>query len=355
MCNCQPSIQPDCNQDTSIPIPVPLPPCPEGESCDEVTDAHCVIYTGPDQDSIKVKSGDKLDGIIQKWGQNHLTQAIATKNTNDISFSGNGQNLTPLEASVNLDPDTHNLISKTGKGLISLVNLCLIQDFASIVTSNPEAHKLFCDLISSCTAGYCGSATDLVVTYIETVLRATWVPFTDNSVGQVVQYKKLSETQWTSLSTIGAFKNTVDIPGVTPNTVYEVRIQTNCYFGGPSYNIPNSTNTVYCQIPTILASYDNISYSFKYVANDYTKLQVSLTRVFDGYTIATHPFDLAADPKEEIAGSFFGLTPLTAYNLTITHITPLGTEYTKICSGQIVTTIALPTCNIPIGLSATFE
>jgi hypothetical protein len=330
----------------------PLPDCPAGEPCAEVTDASCVVYEGPAIPGVGINPGDRLDKIIEKWGQDKGTQAIATENTADVTFSGNGQNSTPLKADVNLDPDNHNLISKTDKGLISKITLSWIQDFASIVTSDPEAHTLFCALVSGCASGYCGTAVDLSVVYVDTILRVTWVPYTDNSIGQVVEYKKLNDTQWISLSTMGAFQNTVDIPGIMPNTIYQVRVQTNCFIGGPTFNIPFAVSSAFCVQPVLVASYDNIAYSFKYVPYDYTKLTVTLQRVDDGSIVGSKDFDLAAHPSDEIDGIFTGLDDLSNYQITIIMNTPLGPGYTKTCPPIPVSTVVIPSCNIPSGLKA---
>lgn len=343
----------DCTPDIPVPTPTPLPPCTDGEECAEVVDAACVVYTDVPLPAVNVLPNDRLDAIIKKWalavqGQ---TQAIATLPTSDITFTGSGHGSLPLKAFVQLNPDSHNLISKTNEGLLTVVNLCLLQDLATLVTSNAEAHELFCEMVAGCASGHCGTAVNLELEFTGSVIQATWIPFPINSSSQVVQFKKPQQNDWTSLSEIHFSQASEELTQIYPNCVYQVRIQTNCYIGGPSFNIPVYITTAICPLPQVTPSYDSLAYTCTYHVHDYTRLIFTLTEI-NGTVIGTKSYEYPAESVQVINDSFANLDPGTAYQLIVTMRTPVGDFYTKVCPALSLQTSAPPSCALPSNLQA---
>lgn len=345
-----------CQPDIPVPTPTPLPPCEDGEPCAEAMDAGCVIYTNEPLPAVNVQPQDRLNDIIRKWALTVLsqTQAIATAPTNDVVFSGTGLSSSPLAALVKLHPDAHNLIKKSAEGLIVKVDLCLLQDLATLINSSAEAHELFCELVAGCASGHCGTAVALQVVFNGQLLQATWTPFPTNVSSQNVQYKRLQDTQWSSQTNVHYSVSTATIPTIYINSVYQVRIQTNCLIGGPSFNIPLTISTALCPQPHVVAAYDRISYSFNYEVRDYNKLTVSLIGP-GNVPIATKTHTCPTDTVQLLSGVFGDLDPDTTYHLLITMQTHLGDFYTKSCPEIPVATQPPPSCSIPTNLHAIIQ
>lgn len=88
---------------TNCTEPVPTPPeCTNGEKCTEITDAHCVQYTGEDIESLGIDKNDRLDEILNKLSVNLETQAIDIEDTNSINLSGSGLSSDKLKADVKI-------------------------------------------------------------------------------------------------------------------------------------------------------------------------------------------------------------------------------------------------------------
>ncbi len=346
----QPRVTPVTNCADCLP---PVLPCTGGEPCEEVFPGACVAYNGPDLPGLGVITRDRYDAILQKLNLNRDTLAVATAGSDAIGLTGNGLGTSPLTAQLILDPDPHNLTVVTDAGVATKVSAYMVQDVLTLIESDPNLHTLFCTLLTTCTSGYCGKAADMTVTYISGALAVNWTPYADNTTAQEVQYKKLSAAAWTSYATVTAATSSDNIAGVAPNTVYMVRVETDCYIGGPTFNAPVTISTTICPTVSTVVTYDTVAYSFNYVANDFSTVIVSLQKASDGSPVASDTHDLAANPATYIGGSFTALASLTAYRLTVTLKTPLGDAYTVDCTPLDITTISAPFCNIPNTVSTT--
>lgn len=320
-------------------------PCTSTETCEEVIDAGCVQYNGDNLPQIGVLKRDRLDAILAKLNLNTGTNPIAVEDTNSIDLSGNGLGGTPLIADVKLDPDTHNLTVITDDGLLTKVNDCMIQDIISLINSSTTLHDLFCSTVVSCAAGYCGSATDFESELDGTSFILTWTPFTANSLSQVIQYKKLSDAAWTDAATVGSAVDTYNLGPVALNTIYQIRIQTNCSIGGPTYSSPDVKSTSICPTVSIIPTYSAIAYNFSYVPNDYKTITVELL-LSDDTVVGTKVFTFTTNDYTLVSGSFIDLDPETDFVLKMTFSTTLGTEYNLICTNDTAT-LEAPSCSVP--------
>jgi hypothetical protein len=171
MSNCQPI---NCNQDVPVPIPVPLPPCPDGESCNEVVDAHCVVYTNEPLPPVNVQTNDRLNDIIRKWSQGVLagTQAVSTGVTPTTTIEGNGTSLQPLKVDVQVSSRPENLLTIVNEvdqqgiqrtGLEVVLTDAVVASILTRILQSDTLSLQFCELIRPCLDNSCGIATGLQV------------------------------------------------------------------------------------------------------------------------------------------------------------------------------------------------
>lgn len=59
---------PDCLpcQDCPPVVTTPIPNCPQGEKCEEIDGADCILYTGPNLPALDIKDKDRLTTILTK-------------------------------------------------------------------------------------------------------------------------------------------------------------------------------------------------------------------------------------------------------------------------------------------------
>jgi hypothetical protein len=75
----------------------------------------------------------------------------------------------------------------------------------------------------------CLSATDLQVGNITNIsVDLMWVNNSQISTGISVEYKDPSSSTWTILPTLASTINNITLTGLTPNTDYDIRINTIC-------------------------------------------------------------------------------------------------------------------------------
>lgn len=62
---------PDCLpcQDCPPAVTTPIPNCPQGEKCEEITDADCLQYLGPNLPALTITNKDRLVNILTKLHQ----------------------------------------------------------------------------------------------------------------------------------------------------------------------------------------------------------------------------------------------------------------------------------------------
>jgi hypothetical protein len=315
----------------------------------------CVSYDGPNLPGIGAMTKDRYDDILQKLNNDRGTLSVSTANTHSNSITGNGLASTPLKVDLILNPDIHNLTTITNAGVLTKASFGMVEDIFTLIQSDTTLHDLFCTLIQGCASGYCGKATNLSVSYLSGSLAFSWVPFSDNTTAQEVQFKKLSDSTWTSYATVSAVADNIIISGVAANTVYMVRIQTDCYIGGPTFATPAYISTIICPSVNTLVTHDTISFSFNYVANDFSKVTVRLQTGSSHAAVGEKNFDLVAHPATMISGSFPDLQPATGYSLGISLATPLGDGYGVTCEWIDLVTADLPFCNIPSTVNSSME
>lgn len=171
MSNC---LQPDCNPDIPVPTPTPLPPCEDGEACDEVVDAGCVVYTNEPLTFVNVDTNDRLNDIIRKWAETVEggTQAVSTEDTITAAIGGNGTSVAPLQVDVQVSANSDNLLQVVDytqdsvhyTGLEVLLTNEIISRILTMIAGDVDLNVQFCNIVKPCLSDACNLATDLIVT-----------------------------------------------------------------------------------------------------------------------------------------------------------------------------------------------
>jgi hypothetical protein len=185
------------------------------------------------------------------------------------------------------------------------------------------------------------------------IVNLTWTPSGgSNSTGQEVQYKKLSDTGWTLVATLGPSASALTIPGLDPNTVYQFRVVNVCAIGGPTVSSIHEAANIVCTTLTVTSvSHSTINYSFPRPGGDVTAADVRLFTANGSVQVAIVSYN-ALNPT--VTGSFSGLSPSTDYRLEVTFkASGQNAIYTKACSQVTARTDAAPTCSAPTNVAAT--
>jgi hypothetical protein len=164
----------DCTPDIPVPMPTPLPPCAEGEACEAVVDAGCVVYTNEPLLPVNVETNDRLNDIIRKWSQavSAGTQAVSTGNSTTTTLQGNGTGVQPLKVNVQVSSRPENLLKVVDEvdessvhrvGLEVLLTNELIASLLTKIAGDEALNLQFCELVRPCLDNACRLATDLTV------------------------------------------------------------------------------------------------------------------------------------------------------------------------------------------------
>jgi hypothetical protein len=170
---------PGCH-DTPLPLynesycstnPVILPPCVDGEPCEDVVPAECVVYTGDTITTFGIVDGDRLDSILHKLDVNSTSNNIIVADTSTVHLTGlvngettftktvvsttnsttlvlnNGTDITPGQpiTGVNIDSDTKVLsitsstlvLNKPVLGVVTNQTLTFTRSVGVGLVSNP--------------------------------------------------------------------------------------------------------------------------------------------------------------------------------------------------------------------------
>lgn len=353
MSNCGCSSPDNQNQDLPIDEQPPYENCVDSELCDNITDAHCVEYTGPNLQNIGINNKDRLDTILTNLNENQETQAIEAGDTDTIHVSGNGLSSDPLSIEVKLNPDTLNLIQSTSSGLLFKWTKSNLQAFFTLVNSDNDLKNSFCSLFASCGWGDCGVATDLEVT---DNFQLTWVPYDNVTlINQVIQYKILGSGNWMNFNTYGPTVSTCTVTGLIPNTIYQFRIVSNCVKG--AQNTSSIVNQIKFNCPTLttIKTLSTIKASFNYDANDIVSYVVSLKKTSDDSLVETLTLPLVpGHGLGQFNYTFDSLIPSTSYYVEVTMLT-LNDTYSNTCTSNPIVTLDAPTCSTPHSVTVTMS
>ncbi len=127
-----------------------------------------------------------------------------------------------------------------------------------------------------------------------------WSPETQNSVGQVVQYKLPSSGTWIDFAIVSPSTSTYLVTGLLDNTIYQFRISCECATGDVTYSQVFTSIRFTCPVVTISASTTILNYSFPTVASSITGYTVILYK--DGLEEVTMSYNSPVPPT--ISGSF---------------------------------------------------
>lgn len=171
----------------------------------------------------------------------------------------------------------------------------------------------------------------------------TWVPFPGpNNQSQTIQYKKHSVSTWTTFQTVSASTTSASITGLIDNVIYDFRIITNCFVGGPTPGAPQELLIKYvCPNTTITSpSITSISVTVFYAANDISNIQINVDDP-TSILITDHQSSTQSLPAGHGSGSytqvFNNLQPDTAYDITITYQFPGDIVDPLICTYEQTT------------------
>lgn len=177
----------------------------------------------------------------------------------------------------------------------------------------------------------------------------TWVPFPGpNNQNQTIQYKKHSVSTWTTFQTVSAATANATITGLTDNVIYDFRILTNCFVGGPTPGEPQENILKYsCPNVTYSSpSITSISVTVFYGANDISNIQINVDDT-GSVLVTDHQSSNQSLPAGHGSGSytqiFNNLQPETSYDITITY-TYLGNTVDPLICTYAQTTGEAPSC-----------
>lgn len=154
---CNPCNQPICEDC----LPLVDIPCVNGEPCADITDTHCVVYTGINFTNLDIRTNDRLDAILHKFDENHGSSAIQVQDTNTTHVTGTGITTAPLETNVKVDADPENIIQVNTNGLLVKFDSDTVKKLFTIIMDDPDLCTLFSQLGTNCSPASCALITDL--------------------------------------------------------------------------------------------------------------------------------------------------------------------------------------------------
>ena len=128
--------------------PVNVSACLDGELCDEITWAECVVYRGVSLNNIGVMPNDRLEEILVKLNTNNANKTAAAVNTTSVVFTGNGLTTAPLTAAVLIDTVvTDNLLNVSASGLKVQLTKPVITAMLTTIKTDPVLKALFLSIV----------------------------------------------------------------------------------------------------------------------------------------------------------------------------------------------------------------
>lgn len=168
------------------------------------------------------------------------------------------------------------------------------------------------------------------------------------SLSQDINYKTIDALGYTFHSNVSASTNTVDITGLSNNTIYQFLITNNCVSGiGALSSIAEAIHFA-CPVVDLDITYNSVTFTFTHPGGDITGYHVYL---LDDADDIISPL-VFTSPGGTVTDSFTGLTPETNYGIRVVPdaVGDLDT-YSVECDIDHFTTEAV-VCNTPTGVSA---
>lgn len=168
-----------------------------------------------------------------------------------------------------------------------------------------------------------------------------------STIEQLVQYKKSTDTSYTTFSIVGPDVTTVNVAGLEDNTIYDFRIQSNCNYGGPSLSNTSAFINFSCPVITVTSTSTTVSYSFVHPLKSINGFTVQLYESNGTTLVSTQTPTISST----LTGTFTGLTAATLYKIKLTLT---ASSFSEACTLVSAATDGF-VCSDPTSVVATIE
>lgn len=178
-------------------------------------------------------------------------------------------------------------------------------------------------------------------------------PGTATSTGQDVQYKLRSSGTWITYQTVPGDVNTMVIPGLLDNRLYDFQVVNHCQHSGTSSSPLGSTANVTCPALTVTTTASQVAVSFNHLGGDITKYTVQLLAADRTTLVASQNVTVFSTPNNVY---FNGLPAHTAYFVNIIpQIVDISKTYYGTCNSVHYDTAGAPVCPVVTNVVATMQ
>jgi hypothetical protein len=173
-------------------------------------------------------------------------------------------------------------------------------------------------------------------------------PGVGGSSGQDIQYKLRSSSTWITYTTVPGDVNSIVIPGLLDNRIYDFQIVNHCQHSGTTTSVLDSIAKVTCPALTVTTTASQVAVSFTHLGGDITKYTVQLLAADRLTLVATQDVTVFSTPNNVY---FNGLPPHTAYFVNIIPIiVDIPSNYVGTCLSVHYDTAGAPNCPQPTGV-----
>jgi hypothetical protein len=148
----------------------------------------------------------------------------------------------------------------------------------------------------------------------------TWTP--SPGLQQEVQYKKASDASYTVYQTVSDSTNSIDIPGLDDNVVYDFLIMNKCVYNYQTPTSPQQEALVTCPTLTIDQAALSLTVNFSHLGGEVSQYTVQLYQM-PAETFVTE--GTISSPTSSMSWTFTGLSSNTNYKIKV--IPKIGTAF----------------------------
>lgn len=165
---------------------------------------------------------------------------------------------------------------------------------------------------------------------------------------QLVQYQIAGSSSWTDYKYVDLLLNSVTIPNLLDNYIYNFRVATECSTGSRTPSSLSSVINIVCPTVTCTSAGSTVSYSFPALKASITGYTVNLYNNAGTSILATQTPSFTSTTNT-ITGTFSGLSSATGYKV---ELTITADTFTKTCSKVSITTTGAAACDTPQSVTA---
>jgi hypothetical protein len=308
--------------------------------------------------SDKLTAGDNVTFIVLNPGTNESIQISALNN--QVATDANS---TPGYLIDEITGGTDSILTLTtsdANGTVLVTPTLNITALLKAIMNLPNYQNAFCQLVNACfpppvpppvpPPPPCNAPTNLTASIVAGIVTLNWTP-AGGSGTQVVQYKLNTQPSFGTYGSVGPTVGTDQIPGLTPNVVYNFNVYNNCGNGQVSTGTQVSAIQINCPTVTLTSTTTSITAQFPALGGDINSYLVLLLNAAGNSVITSQligpPF---ANP---ISVVFTGLPSGTAYNVQLQPTA--GTITSTNCALSPIATAVLPSCVGPSNLNLTLS